>query len=748
MTQKTAGEYDFTELSLADLLAARDLYHVHLMKKRNVIATAIGYYRIRKKEHWPSRDNPNPDNSEFKSKPRTLANSEVRPYSWPAILVFVEHWETPEDMLDDPSGMVPKTFYLPDGKAVPVCVIEARRETRISSSIDPTTLNFPRNVISGGFPLMTTVQEDLKIASFGCLVTDGHYTYALTNRHVTGEEGTEISTILDGEEIVAGTSSYLQVGRLPFDEMYPDFAARQTFLNIDVGLIKVNDISQWKAEILGIGQMAEMMDINASNISLKLIGQHVVGFGAVSAKKIEGEIQALFYRYKAVGGFDYVCDFLVGPRSGSNQDSLQVHHGDSGTILLVEGKQFVDEKPVPCYQPLGILWGCHEILDGSHTTVQPYVLSTFLAGVCNYLDVDIVRNWNLDTVNTWGGIGHFKIGAYCCELVLPGSNCSTFMMNNQLNIGYSDDAMKSGDVVSGKFERGTFVPLADVPDIVWRNTRKKDESNHFADMDEHNPAVANDQDLLQLNQNHAFLTVQNWLDFDKAMDAADPVFKTDKNGNKTLRPRRGALPFRVGQCYNQMIKSLKAGNLEEFLVAGGTMSHYAGDACQPLHISFLHHGETPAESGVHSDYETKMIAKKMPELFTMVAAKGTKITNAELIGPNGKDASLRIIELMRETVTNFPPMEVLESWRNAKGRGKYDKMWGDLKVKTAATIANGAHTLAILWQSAWKHGNGDAIPVNKLAALNQTDLMNLYMNPDFVKSFTLDDTADYENASS
>lgn len=48
---------DFASLSLRDLLEARDLYHLHLMNKKNVVATAVGYYRIRKQEPWPnSRD--------------------------------------------------------------------------------------------------------------------------------------------------------------------------------------------------------------------------------------------------------------------------------------------------------------------------------------------------------------------------------------------------------------------------------------------------------------------------------------------------------------------------------------------------------------------------------------------------------------------------------------------------------------------------------------------------------------------
>ena len=35
---------DFNTLSLRDLIEARDHYHVHLVHKRNVVATAVGRY--------------------------------------------------------------------------------------------------------------------------------------------------------------------------------------------------------------------------------------------------------------------------------------------------------------------------------------------------------------------------------------------------------------------------------------------------------------------------------------------------------------------------------------------------------------------------------------------------------------------------------------------------------------------------------------------------------------------------------
>jgi hypothetical protein len=49
-----SDDSDFAHLSLKDLITARDLYHVYLMRHPNVIATAVGRYRIRKADSWPN----------------------------------------------------------------------------------------------------------------------------------------------------------------------------------------------------------------------------------------------------------------------------------------------------------------------------------------------------------------------------------------------------------------------------------------------------------------------------------------------------------------------------------------------------------------------------------------------------------------------------------------------------------------------------------------------------------------------
>src|SRR5436190_3254955 len=121
-------EFDFSTLSLKDLIEARDLYHFHLMSKANVVGTAVGLYLIRDKEDWPKRRGEGFRPRHKVTYARTFANSEVRDYSWPCILVLVRKWIDEEDFgkHGKPASwqIAPKRLYLPDGRVVPGCGVE------------------------------------------------------------------------------------------------------------------------------------------------------------------------------------------------------------------------------------------------------------------------------------------------------------------------------------------------------------------------------------------------------------------------------------------------------------------------------------------------------------------------------------------------------------------------------------------------------------------------------------------------
>ena len=112
---------DFRSLAISHLLQAREIYHPHLAHLENVIATAIGLYRIRKKD--PDAHEPKDLKTLYERQgqvPRTLGNSVVKPWSWPCLLIFVKEWWNSSQLdQQDPDNVIPRFLYLPDGTVVP-----------------------------------------------------------------------------------------------------------------------------------------------------------------------------------------------------------------------------------------------------------------------------------------------------------------------------------------------------------------------------------------------------------------------------------------------------------------------------------------------------------------------------------------------------------------------------------------------------------------------------------------------------
>jgi hypothetical protein len=101
------------------------------------------------------------------------------------VLVFVNRWATADELSDRPEQFIPSRLYMPDGRIIPTCVIYAPKK---ESPPPPVwNLNFPSELVGGGYPIFTEVQDEQHVASISCLVTDGDLTFALTNKHVTGE---------------------------------------------------------------------------------------------------------------------------------------------------------------------------------------------------------------------------------------------------------------------------------------------------------------------------------------------------------------------------------------------------------------------------------------------------------------------------------------------------------------------------------------------------------------------------------
>jgi len=805
----------FSSLSLKDLIEARDLFHYHLMNKKNVVATAVGLYRIRRGDPWPNKGHPKENTHSSKGDRRTLFNSEIRPYSWPCVYAFVSDWQQESDLSrKNPSDVVSKSLFRPDGRVVPVCVIEARRQDLATDLQVSGVSRLPRNVLGPGSPIINEDSQGItRLATAGCIVRDGEEYYVLTNRHAAGAAGTVIRALQNNRLPEIGVTSAKGLTREDFKKVYPHFQSTSQRLLQDVGLIDLDDILQWKTAVPGIAPIGPVLDLYDNNFSLKLISMKVVGVSAVTGY-MRGEIQGLFYRYKSMGGYDYVSDFLIGPETHGISEKrieeglsaekrkninvgLMVHHGDSGTVLHVEHRDTPEAEPV--YFPFALLWGKEQILEDNTPKSHPFALATSLSTALDKLNLDIVRDINLDQEYVWGWVGHYAIGRSLAlaTSAIKSASLRAFIGSNLDLLAVNPDSALGNDpkVLTSPGGQPNFVPLADVPDNVWKsnvnfvmvegddgkkhrkpgpgNRGKDDNPNHFADLD---LVYLGGKTFLQLNAGAAatYLKPSEWIKYFAAMkpqwDAWDKLLNPAgatagaKAKNQSTSNHWGALPFRVHQLFDIMVKAAKSGDQPLFLAAGGVLIHYMRDACQPLHTSYLSQGD-PAQvvkrpksdgmklqaDGVHSGYEDDMIAYgyQQKNLASSLKSAIAAFKSAGLPAiANGFDASKAVIDLVQATQSDIHPRAIVDKWVELAGTPKKQKaalMWKAFGAKTIVCMARGTCYLAAIWQAAWSLGNGDT-KIGKGAKQKPGAIMKIYNDPDKLPSVALDRYQDFETA--
>jgi len=741
----------YASLSIKDLLDARDAYHVYLSSLDNVVATAIGRYLIHEEDWYADHPPGSQKRPGYKkpTTPRTLANSVLRPWSWPAVLVFVKKWESLKKL---GSSAVPQTLYLSDGRVVPVCVIEAEPDPELPPA---PPVPFPTTpLLGGGYTCLRQSQGQESFGTFACLVRKGGAYYALTNRHVAGGEGDVVRALMRGEFQPVGTTSSLALDRLAMPNVFPAWPYAKSLLTIDAGLVRIDDITDWTSQSFGIGEIGDVFDATEASLTLDLIGTPVRAFTAMSGNS-EGEIRALFFRFESIGGFDYVTDLLIAPRRNTTKNNGQcqpfTRPGDSGSLWFYD--QAADEEAhktnqdlkqppappseqgarAPRLRPVAMQWGGQRILlpEGKGS----YALATFLSSICRALDVEVDRGWSLGHEEYWGKIGHFTIGFKACDRL--SGNLGTLMKKNQMRIGFDDHKL------SGTFtvDRKKFVPLADVPDYVWVNSRHYEPIQHFADIDivdiDGNPSL-----LDRCTNDSKHIAASVWKAYFDGFA---------KNG---VGPEEGALPFRVWQIYDAMVDYVSKGDIIHFVAAAGVIAHYVGDASQPLHCSFMHHGVPPmtkfkgrdypfprsstqfkafqntAPAQIHGIYEESMLEVDPATALHLVDQKIASMNSPNLPAKGtGHDAAIQIIRLMHGAQARLSPMDIINADDPSQTKTKRAALlWNNLTVRnaTAESLADSVLTLAAIWDAAWKAGKGSSVPKSKLVAFSESDLMNIY----------------------
>jgi len=753
---------DYSSLSVRDLLDARDAYHVYLASLEHVVATAIGRYRIHKDDWYATHppDVPRPKEVGKPDTPRTLGNSIVRPWSWPAVLVFVKQWEDPGSLGNQ---IVPRTLYLADGTVVPTCVIEAMPDEAPPPPVPgPSTVS---PMLGGGYSCLRKHQGTESYGTFACLVSkEGSY-FALTNRHVAGAGGDVISAYIREGYHPVGRCADIGITRIPFPQVFPAWGCEKTHLTLDAGLVRIDNFEDWTSQVFGIGEIGPPFNATEQTTTLDLIGCPVRAFGG-SSGVIEGEIQALFYRYESLGGYDYTTDVLIGPRIQDDENASLApftRGGDSGTIWFYDPPESIPEGHEDIAQhtaaergerarrlrPVAMQWGGQRFKDADKSS-SAFALGSFISTICRALDVGIVRDWSIGHDEYWGKLGHFAIGWKACDQL--SGRLEKLMRKNQARIGFGDETLGKGSAF--RMGRGAFVPLADVPDYVWviSNAHPNEGIQHFADVDIFS-INGGDTMLAKCHANHKNVSAKKWKAYFDGFASAG------------VGPEEGTLPFRVWQLWDAMVEYLKNKDVIHFVAAAGVLGHYVGDASQPLHCSYMHHGVPPMKSVqgrkypyprssakfaafketreylIHGIYEQTMLEIDTPTALARVNDILNQGNPHNRNIQSGHDAAVETVELMFQSHKALKPTTIIAADDPSLGpKTRAKQLWNSTTVRNATehSLAESVFLLADLWTSAWAAGNGDAIAASQLVEFTEDDIEDIYRGEaDFVPSLSL-----------
>jgi hypothetical protein len=591
---------------------------------------------------------------------------------------------------------------------------------------------------------------------------------------VAASTSEHVSAVVRGKRRQIGTPVEISASKRSISSLFPEWPGERSLVNLDAGLIRIDDVSSWTAQVYGIGEIGDVFDATPETVTVDLVGSPVRAFGGCSGV-LEGEIKALFFRYKSMGNYDYIADVLIGPRrpvQPENRDSrisrspsTVSHPGDSGALWFYDPPRRSEEYQgnggvergarARRLRPIAMQWGGERLAlpDGTKTA---YALATFVSTVCRELDVEIVRDWCVGYSEYWGKIAHFAVGWKGCDLV--AGKLGELMKVNQNNIGFDNDVLSQGSEFT--VGRQGFVPLADVPDYVYVTAakyvraRKYEGQQHFADIDIVPPGHS--QSILDAClSDPSRVSATYWRDCFKA-------FKDLGCG-----PDEGTLPFRVWQIWDDMVGYLRAGkpDMERFVAAAGIMAHYVADASMPFHCSWLHHGRPPMkqterglypcahdsdeykeysnsrEAKIHSIYDEGIMEV---ETLAALASIDQNLPQPDDIADDitsGYEAAIAVLTMMGDLRRNLSAEDIIKIDDPSLGpKARARKLWANKKIQRAAiaSLTASVALLARLWASAWKIGKGEVVAKGRFKAFTEEKLEAIYKDPEFLPAMNLE----------
>lgn len=170
----------------------------------------------------------------------------------------------------------------------------------------------------------------------------------------------------------------------------------------------------------------------------------------------------------------------------------------------------------------------------------------------------------------------------------------------------------------------------------------------------------------------------------------------------------GVLPWRIVNVLNQLREAFRKKDLAGIVSRSGWLSHYVGDACQPLHTTTNFDGQLTCNQGIHSAFETDMIDRlkaryrlesALPSSFLPeVIREPRRFIFGEIFASYGL-----VPDLLKADTESVAAVK-------KQRKDYYEELERRLGALARAQMLRAETTTANLWYTAWFQAGRPALP--------------------------------------
>ena len=219
-----------------------------------------------------------------------------------------------------------------------------------------------------------------------------------------------------------------------------------------------------------------------------------------------------------------------------------------------------------------------------------------------------------------------------------------------------------------------------------------------------------------------FLDIENYAEFVSTGRIALTYDSVVTKHGASWVINNGTLPWATLDTYNLLVDDFKKLNWSKAVLDAADLGHYVGDGHQPLHISANYDGQKTGQKGIHSRYESDLVADYLSDISNYTGSSVQVVTNVNsyIFAYIYKNHKYLDSVLIADTYATSTAGDNTSSTY-------YAALWSKTQF-TTTLFKNASHALAELIYTAWVAGGSPAYGATALSQING-NIISVYPNP-------------------